>query len=70
MFILAAGISVVCGAFFNVFLSGEQQPWNSFDTEPSSKVHVYANDAIADHINSGVAEPSDMDHLLSNSESE
>ena len=32
VFLLAAGVSVVGGTFFNVFVSGEQQEWNN-DTE-------------------------------------
>ena len=68
VFLLAAGMSVVCGTFFNIFVSGEIQEWNDVQqddhsTSTASKVHVYANDEIADRINSSDG-PADTDYLL------
>ena len=42
MFLVAAAVAVLGGTFFNVFVSGEQQPWNDLKAN-SNKVHCYSN---------------------------
>ena len=70
VFLLAAGVSVIGGTFFNVFVSGEQQDWNNIDTHSANKVSVYANDEIAQRIDGGMDERGEVEYLLADSDSD
>lgn len=46
VFFIAAGVYVFCATFYNIFGSGERQPWDNpatDDKDPTTMVPIHAN---------------------------